>query len=102
MEFGVQALPVTSEDAVLVAIMTLFFSLTIDASASAQEVAAMSMMMSTPRWSNHSRARETATSGLFWWSASTTSTSNPCAANSCTACLVQITLVGPLTSRYGP
>jgi hypothetical protein len=65
MEFGVHALPVTSDDAVLVAIMILFFSLTIDASASAHDVAAISMMMSTPRWSNHSRASDTATSGLF-------------------------------------
>ena len=65
IEFGVQALPVTSDEAVLVAIMILFFSLTTEARARAQEVAAMSMMMSTPRWSNHSRARETATSGLF-------------------------------------
>jgi hypothetical protein len=61
----VHALPVTSELAVLVAIMILFFSLHTPASASAHEVAAISMMMSTPRWSNHSRASETATSGLF-------------------------------------
>ena len=66
IEFGVHALPVTSEEAVLVAIMILFFSLTIDASASAQEVAAISMTMLTPWLSNHSRAIETATSGLFW------------------------------------
>ena len=62
----------------------------------------MSMMMSTPRWSNHSRASDTATSGLFWWSADSTSTSNAPAANSCTACFVQATPVGPFTSRYGP
>jgi len=40
--------------------------------------------------------------GLFWWSADSTSTSNAPAANSCTACLVQATPVGPFTSRYGP
>jgi len=40
IEFGVHALPVTSDEAVLVAIMILFFSLTIEAKASAHEVAA--------------------------------------------------------------
>ena len=49
IELGVHAFPVTSDEAVLVAIMILFFSFTIDARASAQEVAAMSMTMSTPR-----------------------------------------------------
>jgi hypothetical protein len=65
IEFGVQALPEMSEVAVLVAIITLFFSLTSDASANAADDAAQSITISTPCWSNHWRAIETAMSGLF-------------------------------------
>ena len=102
MVLGVQALPVRSEVAVLVGRQILFFSRHSDASASAAEDAAQSITMSTPCWSIHCRAMATATSGLFWLSADSTSTSKPPALNSCTACLVQITEVGPLRSRYGP
>src|ERR1700691_4304089 len=70
---GEHALPVRSEVAVLVGMQILFFSRHSDASASAAEDAAQSMMRSTPSASIHCLPIATATSGLFWLSADKTS-----------------------------
>ncbi|SFM56565.1 hypothetical protein SAMN05192568_103831 [Methylobacterium pseudosasicola] len=55
-------------------IVTRFFCLAISITASAVEEVGKSAIMSTLPWSNHSRARLAAMSGLFWWSAAMSST----------------------------
>jgi len=73
----------------------LFFSTAIVLTASATAEFGTSVTMSTP-WSNHCRAIPAPTSGLFWWSASITSTCRPRdPAKSCTACRAQATEVRP-------
>ena len=80
----------------------LSFSLATWATASATEDVGTSAAMSTPL-SNHCRAIETATSGLFWWSALMTSTSQSrWDFISSTASCVAATDVGPVLSRYVP
>src|SRR3954451_2135268 len=58
--------------------------------------------MSTPSWSNHLRAIEVATSGLFWWSALTISTFLPFTAPpaSATAIFTASTAPAPARSAY--
>ena len=80
----------------------LSFSLAICATASATEDVGTSAATSTPL-SNHCRAMEAATSGLFWWSALITSTSQSrWAFISSTASCVAAREVGPVLSRYVP
>src|SRR5258706_15258478 len=60
--------------------------------------------MSTPCWSNHSRALAAATSALFWWSATITSTFLPLTAppRSAMAILMTSAPAGPSMSEYRP
>jgi hypothetical protein len=51
--------------------------LAISITASAVDEVGKSAIMSTLPWSNHSRARLAAMSGLFWWSAATSSMGAP-------------------------
>ena len=60
--------------AALVARNTLFLSFAIWETASDALDVATSAIASTPSFSSHFRAMEAAMSGLFWWSAETTST----------------------------
>src|SRR6266853_1752803 len=60
-------------------ISTLFFCRTISFTASATAEFGISTIRSTPSWSSHLRATTDPTSGLFWWSAKTTSILRPAA-----------------------
>ena len=97
-----QARPVISDVAVEVGMVTLFFSRVSSATASATDEAARLSVISTPSRSYHWRAMFNATSGRFWWSATTVSTLKPRWPNSCTASRAQATVVGPLMSRKVP
>ena len=98
MVFGLHAEPVRSEVAAPEFRNTLFFSRAMPLMASATEEVGTSTIASTP-WSYHWRAMLAPTSGLFWWSAETTSTAKPRFAISAAACCVQATLPGPVGSR---
>jgi len=71
--------PVSSEVPAPEPIITLFFWRTISFTASATAEFGRSTIRSTPSWSSHLRAMTDPTSGLFWWSAKTTSTFFPAA-----------------------
>ena len=79
----------------------LFFSLVICAMASATEEVGTSNTASTPSRSYHCRVIEAPTSGLFWWSAATTSTFNPCSSGlkSSTAMRAATTEPSPVESK---
>ncbi len=79
--------------------ITLFFSRHTVFTASATDEVGTSTTMSTPSRSNHWRTMPAPMSGLFWWSATSTSTSKPWSPNSCTACRTQTAPVGPPSSR---
>src|SRR5256714_2568338 len=59
---------------------------------------------STPCWSNHSRALAAATSALFWWSATSTSTFLPATALPMSAIAMRMASApaGPSMSAYSP
>jgi len=71
---GEQSLPVRSDVAAPVLTKALPFSREIWLMASATDEVGTSAIMSTPSVSYHLRAMLEPTSGLFWWSADTTST----------------------------
>ena len=71
---GEQSLPVRSEVAAPVSRKALPFSRVTWLMASATDDVGTSTITSTPSESNHLRAMLEPTSGLFWWSAETTST----------------------------
>src|SRR5262245_19613409 len=73
MVLGVQSLPVRLEAAAPETRKTLFFSLVMVLTASATDEVATSTTTSTLSTSNHCRTILEPTSGLFWWSANTTS-----------------------------
>src|ERR1700704_3508525 len=73
MVLGVQALPVRSEAAAPETRKTLFFSLVMLLTASATEEVGTSTTTSTLSTSYHWRTTFEPMSGLFWWSAKTTS-----------------------------
>ena len=77
-----------------------FFSAATLAIASAVPELVPPTSMSMPCWSNHSRAFAAATSGLFWWSATSTSTFLPLTAPpmSATACRIISAPAGPSMS----
>ena len=99
--FGLHCPPVRSVVAAPVLNMTLFFDRVRLLTASAQDDVPMPTIMSTPSWSYQRPATALATSALFWWSPTTSSTSIPgCeAVNSWIACFAQATPVGPTMSR---
>src|SRR3712207_3694579 len=74
---GEQCWPVSTEDRAPVFRCTLSFSRATVLAASATAVLPTWTMASTPPRSNHSRTMALATSGLFWWSAATSSTATP-------------------------
>ncbi len=81
------------------------FSLVIWLIASATEEVGTSTITSTPSVSYHLRAMLEPTSGLFWWSAETTSTFRPdldSFMKSSTASLAATTEPGPPMSAYRP
>ena len=71
---GEQSLPVRSEVAAPVLMKALPFSRVTWLMAKATDEVGTSTMTSTPSVSYHLRAMLEPTSGLFWWSADTTST----------------------------
>ena len=73
MVLGVQAFPVRSDVAAPDTRKTLFFSLVMVLTASATEEVGTSTTTSTLSTSYHWRTTLEPTSGLFWWSANTTS-----------------------------
>src|SRR5215510_896081 len=73
MVLGLQSLPVRLEAAAPDTKNTLFFSLLMVFTASAPEEVGTSTTTSTLSTSNHCRTILEPTSGLFWWSANTTS-----------------------------
>src|SRR5512144_1516819 len=81
-EFGEHALPGRSDDAAPETTNVLALSLVIWFTASATEEVGTSKITSTLSASYHCRATEEPTSGLFWWSADTSSTLSPCFAGS--------------------
>ena len=87
-----------------VTMQALSFSRATPDTASATAEPTQSTTASTPSRSNHWRARDTATSGRFWWSACSTSTERPRPAGpkSSTACRTAATETGPDASRKGP
>src|SRR5215468_7080965 len=73
MVLGLQSLPVRLEAAAPDTRNTLFFSLVMVLTASATDEVGTSTTASTLSTSNHCRTMLEPTSGLFWWSANTTS-----------------------------
>src|SRR5215510_10229351 len=73
MVLGVQAFPVRSEDAAPEFRKTLFLSLVMVLTANATEDVGTSTTTSTLSTSYHCRTTLEPMSGLFWWSAKTTS-----------------------------
>ena len=98
--FGEQALPVRSESAAPETRNALPFSLVIWFTASATDEVGTSTITSTLSTSYHWRAMLEPTSGLFWWSAETTSTFMPffAAPKSSTAMRAAATEPGPARS----
>ncbi len=104
MVLGLQALPVRSEVAAPELMKALPLSLVIWFTASATDEVGTSKMASTLSTSYQVRAMVEPTSGLFWWSAPSTSTFMPflAAPKSSTAIFAAITEPGPAMSAYSP
>src|SRR5512147_1276220 len=104
MVFGEQALPVRSEVAAPETRNALPFLRVISLTASATEEVGTSKIASTLSTSYHWLAMLEPTSGLFWWSAPTTSTFMPffAAPKSSTAIFAATTEPGPAMSVYRP
>lgn len=79
--------------------VTRFFWRAISITASAVDAVGKSVIMSTLPWSNHSRARLAATSGLFWWSAATTSTGLPSTLLPISSAAMRAATTEPLPAR---
>jgi hypothetical protein len=98
-EIGRALAPVSSAVPAPEPIATLFFSRTMSPTASATAEFGRSTIMSTPSTSSQRRAMPAPTSGLFWWSAETTSTFRfDCLAKSSIAICAAMTEPGPWKS----
>ena len=104
MVFGEQAAPVSSVVAAPETRNTRSFSLTISVTASATDEVGTSTMTSTSWTSIHSRTMFEPTSGLFWWSAESTSIGAPLTLppKSSTAIRAASTEPWPARSAYRP